>query len=300
MLYKKILLAVLLSVTATFACAEQTTRVVIGGGPGGLVHRYYLELAPVLGKILGTSVVVDFKPGAGGQIAAELVAKSDSKETVFLLESAKAELISVDELNDLVPVAYLGSVPAIIVARSAFPYRNFKEVLTASKTNKNFSYGIIGSGSHVWVLRNTVANYGSATNIVEVPYKSGANAIIDTLGGQVDVGVSSTTVVQQDINAGNLKGLAVLSEKRSRLLPEVPTLKEQGIVVPPERFLHLFLWASRNISQTEIKKIQAGLADFVKSPAGEEMLNRIDINLASEQVGQPISVLKRSVAYRKP
>ncbi len=120
---------------------KDTATIVLPAAPGGLMHKYALELQPELEKILNKTISIEFKPGGDGVVGAIAVANSSSKSTTFFLGGPIQNTTTVDQLTDIIPVAYLGMTPGLFVysTNKPLPYKNLKELLVASK-NTTFNY----------------------------------------------------------------------------------------------------------------------------------------------------------------
>ena len=301
---KKIIATMAIAIASTASVAglnlpvfehKDTATIVLPAAPGGLMHKYALELQPELEKILNKTMSIEFKPGGDGVVGAIAVANSSSKSTTFFLGGPIQNTTTVDQLTDIIPVAYLGMTPGLFVysTNKPLPYKNLKELLVASK-NTTFNYGITASGSVNPLVQAAITKYGNSKNIQEIPYKSGKQVVIDTLGGHVDFGVFSLPTARTGIEAGKFVPLALISSKRSQSLPNVPTLAELGINISDESryYYHVFLWANKNTPLAEREKVQAGVANYIKTTSGKEMLKRMDIILTADQVVDPAPLMR--------
>jgi tripartite-type tricarboxylate transporter receptor subunit TctC len=203
---------------------------------GGAVDTMARMLAPTLQEILGQTIVIESKPGAGGTIGANFVAKSaPDGYTILMVYDTFAvnphvyKNLPFDSFKDLAPVTELVKIPLVVVAGNKLPANNLRELTELSKTKQNginFSSGGAGSSGHLAaeLLRT---NLGIA--MTHVPYKGGGPALTATVGGETDITILGAVITVPQIKGGNLKPLAVLGKKRTPALPQVPTASEQGL-----------------------------------------------------------------------
>ena len=233
-----LILGLMLSVEAhSQAYPSRPIRLVVPLSPGGFADVPTRMLLPRLSAALGKQVIVDNKPGAGGTIGADSVAKS-APDGYTLLATATPHVISAhlyrtlpyDTLKDFAPVALFGSGPyALVVNPQKLPVASVRELIAAAKAAPGkIDYASSGNGSAqhlVSALFNTLA--GIEMN--HVPYKGSGPAMQDLLGGQVPVSFAGVPNVISAVKSGKLRALAVTTAKRWGELPDVPTVAEAGI-----------------------------------------------------------------------
>ena len=203
---------------------------------GGAVDTMARMLAPTLQEILGQTIVIESKPGAGGTIGANFVAKSaPDGYTILMVYDTFAvnphvyKNLPFDSFKDLAPVTELVKIPLVVVAGNKLPANNLRELAELSKTRPNginFSSGGAGSSGQL-AAELLKANLGIA--MTHVPYKGGGPALTATIGGETDITILGAVITVPQIKGGNLKALAVLGKKRTPALPQVPTANEQGL-----------------------------------------------------------------------
>jgi len=210
-------------------------RILIGFPPGGATDLVARLLQPALAQALRREIVIENRPGASGVLAADLTAKAAPDGYTLNLVSHSALVISpamakvpYDPLADFTPIARVAELPNVILARSSLPVRDLRELVALAKAKPGaISYGSPGPGSAGHLTGELFAR-AAGIEWVHVPYKGGAPAMTDLLGGQLDlfVGVLSTAVpfVQQ----GRARALAVTGARRGATLPDVPTVAESG------------------------------------------------------------------------
>ncbi|MBO0718150.1 MAG: tripartite tricarboxylate transporter substrate binding protein, partial [Rhizobiales bacterium] len=208
-------------------------RIISGFPPGGISDTYARLIAQWLSEHLGQQFIVENRPGAGGTLAAETVAKSaPDGYTLLLTTSADAwndslyQKLNFDIVRDFAPVATISRGPGLLVVNSSFPVKTVPELIAYAKTNPGkvtVASAGIGSAPHMyWELFRSV----TGVDMVHVPYRGGGPAVTDLLGGQVLVYFGTFASTLEHVRAGRLRALAVTSIKRAAVLPDVPAMAE--------------------------------------------------------------------------
>ncbi|NML43375.1 tripartite tricarboxylate transporter substrate binding protein [Ramlibacter sp. G-1-2-2] len=209
----------------------QAIRIVVPYPPGGTTDFIARNYADALGHELGQAVVVDNKPGGGTNIGAEMVARAKPDGYTLLLANNSQVLNPVFgpnpsfELSALEPVSLVSRIAFVIAANPKVPVNNPAELLAAAKAQP----GKLSVSSAQLDLYVELLNNKAGIKLLHVPYKGGAPATMDAISGQVNMVFALTPVLLPHIQAGKLKPVAVTSGKRLAVLPDVPTLTEQGI-----------------------------------------------------------------------
>ena len=208
-------------------------RILVGAPAGGTTDTMARTLATELGRILGRIVVVENRPGAGGNIAADAVAKAAPDGNTLLMSftshAINASLypsLPFDPERDFTPLTMVSTSPAILVAHPSLPANNIKELMALAKSKPgklNFAIGSLGSSVH---LAGEAFKMMSGSYIVNIPYRGTAPAIQDVLAGQVEMMFANVGNAQAHIKAGKLKALGVTSPKRLAAYPDVPAIAE--------------------------------------------------------------------------
>ncbi len=226
---------------AGFAHAQtypsKTIRMVVPFPPGGTTDILGRVAAQKLGEALGQQVVVDNRPGAGGNIGTEAVAKSapdgytlltDPGSTLTINPSLFAKL-PFDPLKDFAPVSILAAVPNLLVVHPSLPVRSVKELIALAKSKPGqLNYASTGAGQSTHLsmeLFKTMAR----VDMTHVPYKGSAPAVTDLLGGHVLLMFDNMPSALPHVKAGKLRGIAVSTAKRSPVTPDIPTVAESGL-----------------------------------------------------------------------
>jgi tripartite-type tricarboxylate transporter receptor subunit TctC len=215
----------------------RSIRVLVGFAPGGNVDTSTRIVARKLGEVLGVSVVVENKAGAGGNIAAEQVARAPADGHTLLACGATSHganpalfaKLPFDPVKDFTPVTMFGTVPNVLVVNPSVPATTFAEFtawMRAEPAKANMASAGIGTSQHLSIELLKSMTGLAATH---VPYKGGAPALADVLAGQVPASVSGMPTALAAIKAGKVRALAVTSARRSPNLPQVPTLAEAGV-----------------------------------------------------------------------
>lgn len=211
-------------------------RLVVGFTAGGSTDILARKLGEKLTERWGQPIVVDTKPGAGGNIGAEIVAKAPPDGYTILMSGVGTLAINAtlysklpfDSLKDFAPIVRVVTVPNVLVVHPSVPANNFAEFLTLAKANPGkYFYASTGTGTAAH-LTGVMLNIAAGVELVHVPYR-GAVWLNDVLGGhQVQMSFATAPSIIQHVRGGRLRALAVNTPKRSAAMPEVPTIAEAG------------------------------------------------------------------------
>jgi tripartite-type tricarboxylate transporter receptor subunit TctC len=201
------------------------------GGTNDIVGRL---VGQKLGEVMNASVVVDNRPGAGGNIGTQLVAKGPKDGYTLLMTISSSQAINpalyknpgFDPVKDFKPVGLIGAVPNVLLVNPSFPAKDFNEFLKlARQKGANYQYASAGNGTLNHLL-GEMLNSMAGISMQHVPYKGVAPALNDVLGGQLPIVFASLPSALSHIKAGKLRALAVSGDRRSPVLPDVPTIAE--------------------------------------------------------------------------
>ena len=214
---------------------SKPVKVVVGYAAGGAVDVVARTIGQSLSATLGQPCVVENKPGAGTNIAVKSVITAEADgHTLLMAANALAANMSLyqpvpfDAEKELVAVSMIGRVPVVIAANPNVPYANIKQLIEAAKGKPNsIAYGSPGNGSTPHMAIELFAR-AAGIDLQHIPYRGGAPAITDTIGGQVPLVAINALEALPQVRSGRLKVLAVLSPNRSANFPEVPTIAESG------------------------------------------------------------------------
>src|SRR5213075_859540 len=204
------------------------------GGPLDTVARL---LGQKVSESLKQPVVVDNKPGAGGNIGADAVAKSAPDGYTILMGAVATHAINptlyanipYDPIKDFQPVTQLASTPNVLIVNNSVPASNVREFIAYAKANPgklNFGSGSTGSAGH---LAGELFKAMAGVEMTHVPYKGAAPAMQDLIGGQIDLMFDNLASALGQVRAGKVRALAVTTAQRTALAPELPTIAESGL-----------------------------------------------------------------------
>jgi len=213
----------------------KSIRLLVGFQPGGGVDMSARTVGQPLGTALGQSVVVDNRPGAAGNLAASVVAKSTPDGYTLLMANSTIsnptlfKSLPFDIRKDLDPVGLIAIGPSVLVVNPSVPARNVKDLIALAKAQpKTLVYGSGGVGN-ITHLEMEILNSMTGTQMTHVPYKGSAPSIIGLVSGEVQAVFCSIPSALVQIRAGKIRALAVSILKRSSVLPDVPTIHESGV-----------------------------------------------------------------------
>ncbi len=285
---KRSLLIVALSLVHAVAQAQtwpaRPLRAIVPVGPGSstdIVHRLVLEQ---LAADLGQPIVVENRTGAGGTIGTAAVAKAEP-DGYTLLANGAAHTISpalykslpYDPARDFVPVVPVGSSPSVLVVSPAKGYKTARDLVAAAKARPgalNFSSVGIGTATHLSAER-FVSSAG--IEVVHVPFKGGAEAMLEALTGRVDFFFGPVALVLPHIREGKLLALAVNTGKRSETLPRVPTLAEAGYA-DAEYPIWFGLFAPAKTPRAIVEKLNQETRKVLQTPRMREKLSSLGVD----------------------
>ena len=208
-------------------------RILVGAPAGGSTDTLARTIAAEMGRQLGTTVIVENRPGAGGNIAAEAVAKAAPDGNTLLMSftshAINASLypaLPFDPVRDFTPLTCVATSPSMLVAHPSVPARDVRELIALARDRPgrlNFAIGALGSSLH---LAGDAFKMQSGVYIVNIPYRGTAPAMQDVLAGQVELMFAAIGIAQPHVRAGKLKALGVTSARRLDQFPEVPAISE--------------------------------------------------------------------------
>ena len=230
---REILMSAVALLAAGASAQTQPTRILVGAPAGGSTDTLARTLASELGRLLGKAVIVENRPGAGGNIAAEAVAKAVPDGNTLLMSftshAINASLypsLPFDPVNDFTPLTCVATSPSVLVAHPSVPAKDVRELIALAKAKPgqlNFAIGAVGSSLH---LAGDLFKMQSGAFIVNIPYRGTAPAIQDVIAGQVELMFAAIGNAQAQVKAGRLKALGVTSAKRLAAFPDVPAIAE--------------------------------------------------------------------------
>jgi tripartite-type tricarboxylate transporter receptor subunit TctC len=248
-------------------------RLVITYPPGGNTDLVGRALALKLGEFMGQQVVVDNRGGAGGVLGSMITAQSAPDGYTIMLGTSAGMVINpllsrkltYDPVRDFAPVSMVVIVPQLLVINPQLPVKNVRELIAFAKAKPGYlnagSSGV-GTPNH---FGTELLKWLAGVDIVHVPYKGGAPALTDLLGGQIQMAFSSVPAVLPHIKAGRLVALGVGSAKRSPALPNIPTIAEAG--VPGYEYTTWYgVFAPAKTPRTLIARLNAEIVKAMETP----------------------------------
>jgi tripartite-type tricarboxylate transporter receptor subunit TctC len=234
----------------------------------------------------GQQFVIDNRPGAGGAVGAETVARAVPDGYTLILANPGPNvntplLLRTPQyrVEDFTPIVFIGYTPLIIFATTSFPPRNPKELVTYAKANPGkISWGSSGIGSSLHI---GLALFQAATGVevVHVPYKGTGPALVDLVGGQIQIVNTTTVSAESQIKAGRVRAIGIASTKRSPLLPDVPTLAESGIK-DAEAIVWFGMSGPPKLPRAIVDKLNAQVNRTLALPDVRQRLDQLGLEVA--------------------
>jgi tripartite-type tricarboxylate transporter receptor subunit TctC len=214
---------------------SRSVRILVGSSPGGGTDAMARAIGDRLGPLLKQSVVVENRPGASNTLAADVTAKSTDGHTLLMGVSTAHAIaphllkLGYDSNKDLVPVAFVGAVPNVLVVTNGLPVDSPQSLIKLAKSQPGkLNYATSGAGSTQHIAAELFKDVAGVF-ITHIPYRGSGPATVDLIGGQVQMSFDTLPSVIGHIRNGKLKALAVAAAKRNPQLPSVPTLAESGV-----------------------------------------------------------------------
>ncbi len=288
--------SIALAAFATLAPAQtpypsKPIRIVVPFPAGGTTDILARAVAQRLTETLGQSVVVDNRPGAGGNIGAELVAKAAPDGYTLLMGTVGTHAINAslyakmpyDHVRDFAPIILVAGVPNVLVVNPALPVNSVQELIAYGKANPGkLNFASSGNGTSIH-LSGELFKTMTGVQMAHVPYKGSSPALVDLMGGQVQLMFDNLPSALPQIKAGKLKALAVTSAQRSTALPDVPTVIESGL--PGFEASSWFgLLAPAGTPKDIIAKLNGEVAKWLASPGRQGKAGR-----AGRDPGRPVA-----------
>ena len=299
------LLAAALALSAGFAQAQandwpnKPVRWVVPFPPGGAMDAIARILGERAGKTLGQTFVIENKAGAGGNIGADMVAKSPADGYTIMITSIGMATnkplygkLTYDPVKDFAPVSLLAVVPNVLVTNSTQPHaKSVADVVAAARKEPGqLTYASAGNGTSIHLAGEMFTSLAKI-EMMHVPYKGSGPAVSDLLGGQVNYMFDSITSARNHIQSGKLRALAVTTARRSKALPNVPTMAEAGVAgydVSP----WFAVFAPAGTPKPVVAKLNKALLDAMKQP---DVIERLDA-IGAEPVGSTPEALASHLA----
>ena len=282
--------------------AQKPITLVVPFAPGGGNDILARAIGPRLAQILNQTVIIDNKPGAGGNIGSDAVARAPADGYTLLIASNQITMNPALGIKtpfkvekDFAPVGMIASVPIVLVANSGEPYKTLPDFLQYAKAHPGkLTYSSPGNGTPQH-LAGEVLSHLLKTQLVHVPYRGTGPAIADLIGGQVQISFGTMASVLPYIQAGRLRPLGIAGQKRSTTLPQLPTFGEAGL-----KNYEAALWYSLLVpAQTPkpvIARLNAALVQVLKTPQTEEQLGKQGFETATSSPDELKALIEQDLA----
>jgi tripartite-type tricarboxylate transporter receptor subunit TctC len=257
------------------AYPSRPVKVVVPFPPGGGFDGLGRPLFEKLGAALGQPMLMEYHAGAAGNIGVEYAVRAapDGYTLLFVnsfitTNPAVYKSIGYDPVKDLAPIAKVAATNTAMTINAALPAKNLRELIAFSKT-RTLTFGTPGIGTMPH-MAGEMLNMEGTMRLQHIPYKGTAQAISDALGGQIDMVIVPLTAVAPHIRAGKLRGIAVLSPQRAAFMPELPTIREQGVPFQASTWYALFAPAAT--PEAIVRRLNAAAVQVLEQP---ELLERL-------------------------
>lgn len=285
------LCAILASVLAESAAAQafpsRPVRVIVPYGTGGTADLLARAVAPKAGELLGQPLVIENRPGAGGNLGAEVVARSPADGHALLftatgLASAKSlyRKLGFDPLADFAPVVQVASIPNILVVHPSVPAQSVRDLVVHAKAHPgklSFASAGVGTSNH---LAAELFKVTAGVDILHIPYKSAGQAMPELVSGQVQMIVDIMPSTLPQVRNGRLRALAVTSPRRSPAVPDLPTVAESGL--PDYQFVAwLGVFAPAGTPGDVVSRLNAALLAALQAADMREKLSQQGAEVAT-------------------
>lgn len=255
-----------------------------------------------LGPVLGTTIVVDNRGGAGGSVGSEIASRAPADGYTLLGGTISSHAINVslypklgyDPIKSFSPIALIGTNPVVLIVGQNSPYKTLQDVLAAAKAKpKTISSASAGSGTSQH-LALELLGFRSGTQFIHIPYKGSGPAIQDVIGGQVDMMFDTTVVAGPHIQSGKVRALAVTSARRLESLPNVPTVAESG--VPGFEVLSWqAVFSPAGTPKSIIDRLHAEIIQILQQPEMQERLKMLGMQPSIMTIDQIAAFQKTEV-----
>ncbi len=273
--------------TNSLSFPSKPVKLIVGFAAGGGSDSVARLIAPKLSEVLGQSVIIENRPGGGGNIASELLTKTDPDGYTIMLTTIGAMAINphmpggtpYDPNKDFAMISQGVVFSNILVVRADSPIKTLDDFVKAGKSDKDFvSFGSSGNGS-TGHLAGELLKLRSGMKAEHINYKGGGQAMTDLLGGNIQGIFASTPTAIPFLESGKLRALAVTSPKRTKFLPNVPTIAELGYPGYQANNWYSFV-APPKTSPELIKKLNSALVATLKDPVTIEKLHKVAVEPA--------------------
>ena len=267
-------------VSPVVAQSDKPIRFILPVAAASGVDTITRAASPALSKALGHPIIVDNQPGAGGVVGTQALVKAPPDGFTLSIVSnnhviypSVLKSLPFDPINDITPIAVVGSTPMVLVVNPKVPAKNAQELIALLKSKPGeLNYASSGNGT---ILHLATAMFldESGTQAKHIPYKGVGPMLTDLIGGQVEFGVSSLPSIQQHLKSGALRAIGVASPQRSAAAPDIPTMAEQGL---PNYLVDgwFAVVGPAKLPAADVARIHQGVAAAFASPEVKEAMAR--------------------------
>ncbi len=296
-----LLLALHCGLAAAQAYPAKPVRLVVAYPPGGSVDTVARFVSEKMREAFGQPFVIENRAGASGNIGTDFVAKAPADGYTLLMGSSAALASNVhvyaqlpfDPMRDFMPIIMIANQPNILVVHPSVPARAVSEFIALAKSRPgklNYASSGLGTSNHMaaemFIMRTGI-------QIVQVPYKGGAPAVTDLLGGQVELMFETAPTLIQHIKSGKLRGLAVTSMQRSAMLPDMPTMHEAGLAGFDFRGW-IGLLAPAGVPEEVVRRLSAAMQAALKGDLSRQLVE-VGLDVAGGTPEQFRSFLREDI-----
>ena len=279
---------------AAFSAQADTIRLVLGFAPGGAGDKIARFIQQTIEQKTTKNIVVEFKPGAGTEIATAFVAQNKKDETVLILQSSALATHTKNPAynitQDLIPVVYLGHSPFILVVNANYPYKKVAD-LKKTPTGTKLDIGSGGLGTPTYV--NSLELAALSKNSVVIPFKGMGEFLPALLSNQINMAFITPSLAEQHIQTGKIAPVAVTANNRLENFESVPTFVEQGYSTFHGTWYMLL--SNTTAKSEDIKLVQDVLIKELQDPAKVRALRNIDVYYEPKKVLQGSSILAEEI-----
>ncbi len=286
---------------------RQPIRLVVPFAPGGSTDVVARLIAPAMAEALGKPVLIENRPGAGGTVASEMLVNSTPDGHTIALYTLSAAVLNAglyrnlrfDTRRDHAPISLVATLPMVVAAGQHVPGRNLAELLGYMKANPGkITYGSAGNGT-INQMGSLLLWNRAGVQATHVPYRGAGPVITDMIAGNVDVLMEGIASLLPQVQSGQLKGLAVTSPARSPMLPQVPTVAEQGL--PGfEIFNMMGLYGPAAMPAAVVSRLEAAARAVVARPEAQARLRELGCDPVGSSAGELAQYWDRQLALWLP
>ena len=299
-LFAAALMSVLSTSTPAQTWPQRTVRIVVAFAPGGGADTQARLLARKFTESFGQTFVVDNRGGAGGQIGAEIVAKSPPDGHTLLFTTASLAVnvtlykkAAFDPVKDLAPVSRFTSAPLILVVHPSVPAKTVKELVALAKSHKGrMNAGSNGTGttSHLAI---EMLKQAAGIDLVHIPYKGGGPAVIAMMSGEIDLRFTGALAALPHVKQGRVRPIAVAAARKSAVMPEVPTLASLYPGFDVDNWYAMFAPAAT--PKDIVSRLHAEIVKVLSTPEMRDAISKDGAEPVGSTPGELAAYFKREV-----